>query len=163
VKTVFYCALLFLLPVPVAYGQTDTPDHEKLKAEVYEMFQRNTQLYQNNDYDGLAKRFTSNGSLKMPGAARLSGYEALRKHYSGETGAGLPQPHEVDFKFAFLSVDVSEAGDMAVVMAEFAISSLQSDGPFDDSGVILMVLRRIDDEWKIFAENVSSGPVASFE
>lgn len=114
------------------------------------------QLHQNNDFDGLANRFTPNGSLKMPGAPRITGHDALRKHYADEECVGTPQPDEVDFKFAFISVDISDSGDMALVISEFDISSLDPGGTFNDSGVILMVLKRVDDEWKIFAENVSS-------
>lgn len=158
-KSFIFSFLLVLLFVSTASSQTNPPDYEKLTAEVYEMFQRNMQLFQSNDLDGLVNRFTPDGSLKMPGAPRISGHDALRKHYSGEGGAGAPQPGEVDFKFAFISVDISEAGDMAVVMSEFDISSLDPGGTFNDSGVILMVLKRTDDKWKIFAENVSSGPV----
>jgi len=104
--------------------------------------------------------FSSVDSLNC---VNLFQYKTLRKHYSGEAGASTPQPEDVDFKFAFVSVDISEAGDMAAVIAEFDISSLAPGGTFNDSGVILMVLRRVDNEWKIFAENVSSGPVASFD
>lgn len=162
-KLLIASLFMVLLFVSTACSQTSTPDYDKLTAEVYEMFQRNMQLFQNNDIDGLVNRFTPDGSLKMPGAPRISGHDALRKHYSGDAGAGGPQPDEVDFKFAFISVDIAEAGDMAVVMAEFDISSLDPGGSFNDSGVILMVLRRVDNEWKIFAENVSSGPVSLSE
>jgi len=155
-KSLISSLFMVLLFVSVAFSQTNTPNYDKLKAEVYEMYQRNMQLYQNNDYDGLAKRFTPDGSLKMPDTPLITGHDALRKHYMGEE---TPQPGEVDFKFAFISLDITEAGDMAVVMSKFDISSLDPDGTFNDSGVILMILKRVDDTWKIFAENVSSGPV----
>jgi len=64
-KSLISSLFMVLLFVSVAFSQTNTPNYDKLKAEVYEMYQRNMQLYQNNDYHGLAKRFTPAARGKM--------------------------------------------------------------------------------------------------
>lgn len=156
-KTVIYIVLFSFIQLSAAFAQTTNPDIDKLTAEVHELFDinKNLPMYENRDIDGLVNRFTKDGSLKVPGAPRISGHDALWKHYDAIAG---PQP-DVDFNYSIVGLDISEAGDMAVVSIEFLMLSLVPGSSFRNSGVILMVLKRVDDQWKIFAENMSSGPV----
>ena len=156
-KTVIYIVLFSLIQLSAAFAQTNTPDYEKLTAEVHELFDinKNLPMYEKRDIDGLVNRFTKDGSLKVPGAPRILGHDALWKHYDAIAG---PQPN-VEFNYSIVGLDISEAGDMAAVSIEFLMSSSAPGSSFRNSGVILMVLKRVEGEWKIFAENVSSGPV----
>jgi len=160
-KKVIYIVFFSFIHLSAAFAQTNTPDYEKLKTEVYEMFDinENLHMYENRDIDGLVNRFTKDGSLKVPGAPRISGHDALRKHYDAIAG---PQS-DVDFNYSIVGLDISKAGDMASVSIEFLMSSSVPGKSFRNSGIILMVLKRVDNEWKIFAENMSSGPVTSFD
>jgi len=160
-KTVMYIIIFSFIQFSSAFAQSKTPDYEKLTTEVYEMFdiKENLSMYENRDIDGLVNRFTNDGSLKVTGAPRISGHDALRKHYDAIAG---PQS-DVDFNYSIVGLDLSEAGDMASVSIEFLMSSSAPGKSFRNSGVILMVLKRVDDHWEIFAENMSPGPVTSFD
>lgn len=160
-KSITFSFILVLLFVSTASSQTNTPDYDKLTAEVHDLFDINKTLlmYENRDIDGLVNRFTKDGSLKVPGAPRISGHDALWKHYDAIAG---PQP-DVDFNSSIVGLDISEAGDMASVSIEFLMSSSAPGNSFRNSGVILNVLKRVEGKWKIFAENMSSGPVTSFD
>ena len=158
-KILVSIVLLSLMHLAVATTQTDAPDREQLKAEVYQMLQSGMGLFENRDFDGLARRFTPDGSLKMPGAPMISGHDALNSHYA----RSVEQFSGLDFDFAARSLDLSEAGDVAVLIMEFRTRSSNPEDASESSGVILMVLKRVNEEWKIFAESVSAGPVTSFD
>jgi len=48
---------------------------------------------------------------------------------------------------------------MASVLGEYSVVFEIPNGKFTDNGITLFTLKRINNEWKIAAENLSSNPV----
>ena len=133
--------------------KNNTTDLAKLKAEVIEMLSYSMELFKRKDVEGLVGRFTIDGTLKIPDAPLISGIEALRGNYQG-----MMQLEEFDINLKIIKADIAEAGDLAYALADFTVSFQTPGGPFNDSGVTLLVFKRENNAWKIAAENLSSGP-----
>lgn len=155
---VFIISVLSLMLTTAVYADgVSVTDHQKLEAEVKQMLGSSMAMQQQNDYEALARRFTPNGYLKMPGRPMISGHKALIKHYQA-----ILQSDITSFNSAIVDLEFSDAGDVAILVMEFQATFSTPDGPVDNGGAILMVLRKLEDEWRIFAESVSAGPVSSF-
>lgn len=133
--------------------EEQTPDFQKLDAEVREMFTMSMELFQTNNLDGLVDRFTEDGILKITGAPLIEGKDALRSNYERNL-----ELEEFNIELQVLKVDIAEKGDMASALAEYSVSFITPGGPFKDNGITLMVLKRVNDTWKIASENLSSNP-----
>lgn len=135
--------------------KTDHPapapiDYAGLEQEIREMFDMSSQLFRNKDVDGLVGRFTEDGVLKLPGRPAIIGHEALRVSY--EETVALE-----NFKLAIKPnfIKISEKGDMAYVLAEFAVSFNTPEGLFYEYGLSQVAFLHVDGRWKIAAENLS--------
>jgi ketosteroid isomerase-like protein len=144
--------LLFLFSASCT-RQTEKPDFAVLEAEVKDMFTLSIRLFEEKNLEGLVGRFTSNGTLKLPDAPVVKGHEALRNNYSG-----VIQLEDFSIQLNPYYIEISESGDMAYALADFQVAFTTPVGPFSDQGTTLMVFKRVDGEWKIAAENLSSGP-----
>lgn len=133
-------------------------DHPALEAEVKRMLGSSMAMQRQNDYEALARRFTPNGYLKLPGQPMISGHKALSAHYKA-----ILQSDITSFDSSIVALDFSDAGDVAVLIMEFQVTRSTPEGSVDNGGAILMVLRKLEDDWRIFAESVSAGPVNSLE
>jgi ketosteroid isomerase-like protein len=145
--------VLLIINTSCKPSESGKPDFAKLESEVKEMFTRTMNLFQSKDLDGLVNRFTEDGSLKIPQSPLISGHDALRENYTGTI-----QLENFDLLLDVTKVDISKTGDIAYALADFSVSFNTPVGPFSDKGTSLMVLKRVNDEWKIVAENLSSGP-----
>ena len=144
--------ILFLIFPSSAQG-TEKPDFAVLEAEVKDMFTLSLKLFEEKNLDGLVERFTSDGTLKLPDAPIVKGHEALRNNYSG-----VMQLENFSIQLNPYHIEISEKGDMAYALADFKVSFNTPGGSFSDQGTTLMVFKRVNGEWKIAAENLSSGP-----
>jgi ketosteroid isomerase-like protein len=134
-------------------AEQELPDYTKMEEEAKELLEYSMDLFKAKDLDGLVNRFTKDGSLKLPNAPLIEGHEALRENYSGTLNL-----ENFSIQLDPIRTIVAESGDMAWLLASFSVAFDTPGGPFADKGISLLVLHRIGDEWKIAAENLSSGP-----
>jgi ketosteroid isomerase-like protein len=133
--------------------EKETIDQKQLKAEIEEIFVLTQTLIKEKDVEGLVNRFTDYGSLKLPSSPLMQGHEALRENYQS-----MVEMEDFSLHINALEVKISEAGDMAAVLGEFAVSFNTPGGPFQDSGYSLFSMVRENNQWKIAAEVLSSMP-----
>jgi ketosteroid isomerase-like protein len=134
-------------------NQPAAHSHNHLDAELNELFAQSVRLFNSKDLDGLVNRFVSDGSLKLPNNELVEGHEGLRNFYTGTL-----QLENFNIELQPFKIQISEGGDMAWALANFKVSFDTPGGPFNDAGVSLLVFKREDGQWKIAAENLSSGP-----
>lgn len=127
------------------------PDYAKLEAEIREIIPYSLELFKKKDLEGLVHRFAEDGTLKNSNAPLLSGIDAIRESYRGAL-----QLQDFNLKLNIKKVEIAKQGDMAYMLLDFSFSFQTTGGPAGDQGIILMVLKRVDDKWKIVAENLSS-------
>jgi|GEM_PF-3483580 len=139
-------------PEPQAHKK-EVVDSERLKAEIEELFVLTKKLMKEKDVEGLVKRFTANGKLKLPQSQHIQGHDALRENYKTTTELE-------DFKLDIntLNVEISEGGDMTSVLGEFTVSFNTPQGMIQDTGITLLTLVRENNRWKIASEVLSSMP-----
>lgn len=130
------------------------PDYDKLEAEVRNIFPYSLALFKKKDLDGLVDRFTKNATLKNPNTPITVGIEAIRESYKGAL-----KLEGFKLELNIIKVDISEAGDMAYTLLEFFSSYQTSNGSSHNSGTSLIVLKRVDNVWKIAAETMSATPI----
>lgn len=149
--------LLMLLFISISSCTTKNentqPDYVKLEAEVRDIVPYSLELFRKKDLEGLVNRFAADGTLKNVNSPILTGIDAIRESYKG---ALQLQDFKLDLKCK--KVDIAKAGDMAYMLLDFSFSFQTQGGPVGDQGTVLMVLKRVDDKWKIAAENLSSAP-----
>lgn len=158
--TLFIFALIILVtscndaPCPeAALSESDPIDREQLTQEIESMFEQTILLIENKDVEGLVNRFTTNGTLKLPMSPLMQGHDALRENYQG-----MVELEDFLLRINTLEVQISEAGDMASVLGEFAVSFATPQGPFQDNGYSLFTMVTENNQWKIAAEVLSSMP-----
>lgn len=151
IKTLFVNALLLFSLLIFISACNSKPDIQKLEAEVYDLMVATIRMFDNKDVDGLVNRFTADGSLKLPNTRIVVGHDALKINYENNL-----QLENFNIKLDITEIEISKAGDMAIVLADYAVAFDIPVGRFQDEGKSLLVLKRIQDQWKIFAENLSS-------
>jgi ketosteroid isomerase-like protein len=117
------------------------------------VFEQSTGLFQNKDIGGLVDRFTEDGVLKLPGRPAVVGHEALRSNYEGTVAL-----ENFELVLKPYVIKISEKGDMAYALIQFAVSFNTPDGLFYDNGISQFAFVHVDGHWKIAAENLS--PIA---
>jgi len=134
-------------------GCSSEPDVQKLESEIHDLLRVTVEMFNNKDLDGLVNRFTEDGSLKITDNPVVTGHEALKENYKNNL-------HLENFKIKLdpKKIDISKTGDMAYVLSDYAVSFDIPVGKFQDEGKSLIVLKRVNDKWKIAAENLSSNP-----
>jgi ketosteroid isomerase-like protein len=118
--------------------------------EVHELFELSMRLFKEKNLDGLVNRFDPQGSLKLPGQGLIKGHDGLREFYTGTL-----QLTDFELKLTIPHVEISGSGDMAWAQSDYSVSFISPEGPFLETGITLMVLKRSDNQWKIMAENLS--------
>lgn len=152
--TPIFLILMIVVVMAAHADSTAQSDHQALADEVQEMLRASMELHQRNDHEGMARRFTPDGYLKLPGQPMISGHEALSRHYATVLKSDI-----ISFDSSIVTQEFSQSGDVGILIMEFQATFSGADGPVDSSGVILMVLKKVEGAWKIFAESVSAGPV----
>jgi ketosteroid isomerase-like protein len=141
--------------VACTQGKTDHSasapiDYAGLEQEIREVFDMSRQLFQNKDVGGLVDRFTEDGVLKLPGRPAVVGHEALRLSYEGTV---MLENFELAIKPYVIKI--SENGDMAYVLAEYAVAFDTPEGLFYEHGISQITFLHVGGRWKIAAENLS--------
>lgn len=130
------------------------PDYSKLEAEIRNIFPYSLELFNKKDLDGLVGRFTQNATLKNPNTPITVGIEAIRESYRGAL-----QLDDFKLELNILKINIAEAGDMAYTLLEFSSSYQTPHGLSHNKGISLIVLKRINNVWKIDAETMSATPI----
>lgn len=151
IKNLFIYKLLFFSLLMVITACNSKQDMQKLEAEVYELMEATIQMFSSNDLEGLVNRFAEDGSLKLPNNQIVVGHDALRINYENNL-----RLENFKINLDITKIELSQAGDIAIVLADYAVAFDIPVGKFQDEGKSLLVLKRIQDQWKIFAENLSS-------
>lgn len=125
-------------------------DYAGLEKEVAEVFEHSVRMFENKDVGALVDRFTADGVLKIPGRPPVIGHDALRINYQEMVAL---ENFELVIKPSLIKI--SERGDMAYALAEFAVSFNTPGGPFYEYGMSQIVFVHEDGRWKIAAENLS--------
>lgn len=144
-------SLIFIVSMIMFIGCESKPDMQKLESEIHDLLTLTVEMFNNKDLDGLVNRFTEDGTLKIPNNPIVSGHNALRVNYENNL-----QLENFNILLNVIKIKISKAGDMAFVLSDYAVSFDIPTGKFQDEGKTLLALQRVNDEWKIAAENLSS-------
>ncbi|HSW54433.1 MAG TPA: nuclear transport factor 2 family protein [Ignavibacteriaceae bacterium] len=153
IKQILTFIPILILSILVFIGCNSKPDRQKLESEVYDLLRLTVEMFDNKDLDGLVNRFTQDGSLKITNYPIVIGHDALRVNYENNL-----KLENFDIKLDIVKIDISEKGDMAFVLSDYAVSFDIPAGKIQDEGKTLLALKRVNEQWKIAAENLSSNP-----
>lgn len=142
-----FCQILIIFQVGCS---TDT-NKNSLEAEIYELFNRSLEMIKAKDVEGLADRFTQNGEIKRSSTPIITGYEAIRESY-----AALVNLEDLKITADNLKIEISESGDMAYVLSDYSTSYHTPEGKYQEMGKRLLCLKRMNSQWKIAIEMLSS-------
>lgn len=151
-KIAIFIPILFIVMLILIVCDSK-PDKQKLESEVYDLLRMTVEMFDNKDLDGLVNRFTQDGSLKITNYPIVTGHDALRVNYEGNL-----QLENFKIKLDVIKIDISESGDMAFVLSDYAVSFDIPGRKIQDEGKTLLALKRVNEEWKIAAENLSRNP-----
>ncbi len=129
-------------------------DFKKLESEVHKLINDSEIMFQDKNLEGLVNRFTADGTLKITNNPIVNGHNELRENY-----ARTLQLENFNIDLEIIKIEISKSGDMASVLGEYSVVFDIPNGKFTDNGITLFTLKRINNEWKIAAENLSSNPV----
>jgi uncharacterized protein (TIGR02246 family) len=101
------------------------------------------------DAAGVAKIFTSDAKLMLPGFETVTGREAIQKFWQAGLSGGIVKG------IAFAPADFTGEGDgLAVETGTF--TTLDDDGKKKDDSRYLIVWKREEDEWRIHRDITNS-------
>lgn len=144
-------SLILIISMILFKGCESKPDIEKLESEIHDLLTSTIKLFNTKDLDGLVNRFTEDGTLKITNNPIVVGHNALRANYEKNL-----QLENFNISLNVIKINISKAGDMAFVLSDYSVSFDIPIGKFQDEGITLLALQRVNDEWKISAENLSS-------
>ena len=151
IKQILNFIPILIISLVVIVGCDSKPDKQKLESEVYDLLRLTVEMFDNKNLEGLVNRFTQDGSLKITNYPIVVGHDALRVNYENNL-----KLENFEIKLDVIKIDISEKGDMAFVLSDYAVSFDIPVGKIQDEGKTLLALKRINDQWKIAAENLSS-------
>lgn len=127
------------------------PNKKELEEEIHEFFKMSLAYIKDKNVEGLVHRFIPGGKIKKPGHTMICGYDQLRAAY--HTQVNLKDLKETA---NHLEIAISDAGDMASVLSDYSVSFVSDEGKVYDKGNRLLYLARVDNQWKIAIEMLSS-------
>lgn len=140
-----------IIPPPALNEQmislTYSPDtSEDLKKTIQKNFQEMGQAMANDNPELLATYFTENAMLKFPGLEPILGREAIAKHHEEMIEQGISvRP---------TTTEVERFGNTGYEIGTYQI--LNEEGQEIDSGTYTSIWKKVDGEWKIYKDIVSS-------
>lgn len=149
----FFLIIIFSFVLLVNTGCETETDFKKLESEVHKLIKDSEIMFQDKNLDGLVNRFTADGTLKITNNPIVKGHTELRENY-----ARTLQLENFNIDLEIIKIEISKSGDMASVLSEYSVVFDIPNGKFSDNGITLFTLKRINNEWKIAAENLSSNP-----
>ena len=110
------------------------------------------------DAAGVAKIFTTDAKLMVPGLETVTGREAIQKFWHGGLSAGVISG------IAFTPAEVSGGGGEekdGFVVETGTVKTLDADKKEKDPSRYLLVWKREESEWRIHRDIVNSGPASA--
>ena len=135
-------ALALSLPLP-ALAQTGTAD---LRAQAEKMDRAWEKAYNAGDAAAVAALYTKDAKVMAPGAAPVSGTNAIQALFAAEMGQGV--------KDTLTQEDVVGFGDYALETGSYVANS--ADGKHLDHGSFMTLLKKVDGGWKIHRDTWNS-------
>lgn len=140
-----------IIPPPALNEQmillTSTPDaSEDFKNAIQVKFQKMGQAMANSNPELLATHFTEDAMLKFPGFEPMLGREAIAKHHEMMIEKGISvRPR---------TTEVESFGDTGYEIGTYQL--LNKEGQKVDSGIYSSIWKKVDGEWKIYKDVISS-------
>lgn len=144
---------LILSAIVLISSCSQSPDYKKREQEVRDLHVYSVELFNKKDVEKLTARFTEDGSIKISGAPLITGREALKTNYENTV-----KLQDFNISLDVKKVEISKCGDMAYAMSEYNVSFDVPNNHIIDEGITVLILKRVNDSWKIVAENLSAYP-----
>ncbi len=120
---------------------------EDFRMSIQENFQKMGQAMANSDPDLLASHFTEDAMMKFPGFEPINGREAIAKHHEMMIEQGITVIPE--------TTEVEKIGKTGYEIGKYKL--LNSEGQEIDSGTYATIWKKVDGDWKLHKDIISSG------
>lgn len=132
-------------------NETFLPEIERLNPndEVEQVIADYFTALNNEDIEGSVNLFTEDARLIQDDAPRATGINEISNIYNFLFGTGLDQLNAT-FNLQEGFIDTQVAGNLATVLTYSTGDSTFSGFPTDQENSELFILKRVDNEWKIF-------------
>ena len=140
-----------IIPPPALNQQmieliNSSDSNENFKKAVQEKFQEMGQAMANDNPELLATYFTEDAMMKFPGLDPIRGREAIAKHHEMMIDQGISvRPR---------TTEVERFGKTGYEIGTYQL--LNEEGQELDSGTYSSIWKKVDGEWKIYKDVVSS-------
>jgi ketosteroid isomerase-like protein len=109
------------------------------------------------DTDAVVKFYSNDARILPPGMARLDGHDGARRLW-----AGMLRTPGLTLELNSRDLIISEAGDVAVDVGEYAMKSQGAARVLTEVGKYVTVLKKVGGEWKIIVDTFNSdGPTTA--
>lgn len=109
------------------------------------------QAMADGDVDAVVALYAEDGYLAPAGSPPISGEAGLREAWTGMLG--LPG---LEIAIEPGTIDVAEAGDMAVESGAYVMAFDGEDGRVEDEGKYVVAWKKVDGQWKVAADIFNS-------
>jgi ketosteroid isomerase-like protein len=137
--------------------KTHTPEEQAFLDRMNQSSWRDEGVdYNDRDLDRLVARYAADAISIPANHHALWGHEDIRAWYARRTGGD----YEMNVEARADSVDI--VGDIAIVVGVFRVTRSPKEGVagLDHAGRYLMVMRKIDGEWKMWRDMDAPSPDA---
>ena len=145
-----------------AATQKPVVDAAAIKTQITDVNQKFLAAVTAKDIDAVVNTYSSDAHVMPANMARADGHDAIRTTW----GEFLKTPG-LNLAFTSSDITVSEAGDMAIDIGAFEMTSTGPKGePMKDVGKYVTIFKKVGEEWKIAVDTFNSDspltpPVAS--
>lgn len=140
-----------IIPPPALNQQmvelvSNSDSSENFRKAIQEKFQEMGQAMANDNPELLATHFTEDAMVKFPGFEPIRGREAIAKHHEMMIEQGISvRP---------ITTEVENFGNTAYEIGTYEL--LNKEGQEIDSGTYSSIWKKVDGQWKIYKDVVSS-------
>lgn len=119
---------------------------EELEQAIQENFKKMGQAMANSDAELLATYFTEDAILKFPGFETIKGRKAIADHHEMMINQGISVRPK--------TTEVEKIGNTGYEIGTYQL--LNKEGQEIDSGTYATIWKKVNDEWKLYRDVVSS-------
>ena len=136
-----------ILPLAVISQEVQETSQDKvLRAEIQENFKGIGEAMAAGDPELVATHWTEDALIKFPGQKPLWGRDAIAREHQKMLDMGIVVKPK--------TLEVERLGKMAYEIGEYEVLDL--DGNILDSGTYASIWKKVDGEWKIYRDVISS-------
>jgi ketosteroid isomerase-like protein len=130
---------------------------EEVVSEITGMLQASSASWNAGDLDGFLDDYWKSDDLTFSGASGVTrGWEGVRERY--ERGYWAPGVERDSLRFEDLEV-TALGDDHALALGRYVLFRPDDGGSVRDTGYFSLVLRRMEDGWKIIHDHTSATPL----